>query len=319
MSGACGRPSSQLQDTIALATGGGAHGTRVADRIYFVAGERLLGVSARTLEPVPAIEFDAPVHALAATPSGDRVFVAVDSSRDIAVVDRYAEDVESRIRLPGIVRDLRMDPLGRFLLARPTRGDSAWVVSLSRGSVVGTLATAWRTDLPFVASDGSLALLRGPDVVFVDPRSPAEPIRRIAGGAADFWYPLTWNGFRPRSNELDAPVQFRLPEPPPDTMPPDTTQVAPDTLQAPSRDSAVARPPAPTGFTVSFAALLNADRARELAAEIEVDGQHARVAVGQRAGTPIYRVVLGPYSTRAEADRVGRAAKRSYFVYEGNP
>jgi cell division protein FtsN len=38
-----------------------------------------------------------------------------------------------------------------------------------------------------------------------------------------------------------------------------------------------------------------------------------------RDGALIYRVVLGPYATREQADRVGREAHQSYWVYEGGP
>jgi hypothetical protein len=33
----------------------------------------------------------------------------------------------------------------------------------------------------------------------------------------------------------------------------------------------------------------------------------------------VYRVVLGPYPTKADAERVGRESKESFWVYEGNP
>jgi cell division protein FtsN len=38
-----------------------------------------------------------------------------------------------------------------------------------------------------------------------------------------------------------------------------------------------------------------------------------------RDGSTIYRVVMGPYTTREEAERVGREAKQSYWIYEGGP
>lgn len=312
-------PEKELLDTLVLPRAGRVIRTRVGDIAYLVADDELIGVRSRTLERMPAISFDGPVTALAPTPSGDRIFVATDSSDRLSVVDRYAEDVTDRVPLPGVARELRMDPLGRYLLVRPTRGDSAWVVAVSNGELLGMVRTEWRTDLPFVAPDGALALLRGNDVTFAD-AATGQARTRVDGGAADFWYTMSWNGFRPRSEELDDPVRFRVRAPrvdttPADTMPPvDSTAPAPvDTVTAP------ARPPAPAGFTVSFAALLNQQSAIELARDIEVDGQRARVTVGQRAGTPIYRVVLGPYSTRADAERVGRASGRTYFVYEGNP
>jgi len=29
--------------------------------------------------------------------------------------------------------------------------------------------------------------------------------------------------------------------------------------------------------------------------------------------------VMGPYTTREEAERVGRASRREYWIYEGSP
>jgi len=85
-----------------------------------------------------------------------------------------------------------------------------------------------------------------------------------------------------------------------------------------SRPAAVAQP-ATTGFTVSFAALLTEDKAQQLASTINVGGTMAHVVTTTTAGSPIYRVVLGPYATRDEAVKVGRASKREYWVYEGSP
>jgi cell division septation protein DedD len=75
----------------------------------------------------------------------------------------------------------------------------------------------------------------------------------------------------------------------------------------------------PRGFTVSFAVLLDGVKARELAAKIVVDGKNARVVPGSNDGIPVYRVVLGPYATREEADRVGKASGQAYYVYAGAP
>ena len=61
------------------------------------------------------------------------------------------------------------------------------------------------------------------------------------------------------------------------------------------------------------------EKARELAATIRVGNENARVVTAMRDGATIYRVVMGPYSTRDEAERVGRDSKQSYWVYEGGP
>ena len=76
---------------------------------------------------------------------------------------------------------------------------------------------------------------------------------------------------------------------------------------------------APKGFIISFAAFLTEDRARELASHIQVAGEAARVVTTTRDGSPIYRVILGPYVTREEAERAGKESGHSYWVYEGLP
>ncbi|MFN5583614.1 SPOR domain-containing protein, partial [Gemmatimonas sp.] len=72
-------------------------------------------------------------------------------------------------------------------------------------------------------------------------------------------------------------------------------------------------------FTVSFAAILDEKQARALATRIRVDGQSPRITTSERAGKTLYRVVLGPFPSRAEAERVGKASGQSYWIFEGAP
>src|SRR5437667_8008327 len=65
---------------------------------------------------------DAP-RALAFSPSGHRIYVARRNVPGLAVVDRYERKELDGVALPGSVAALRMDPLGRWLLARPAVGD----------------------------------------------------------------------------------------------------------------------------------------------------------------------------------------------------
>jgi cell division protein FtsN len=80
-------------------------------------------------------------------------------------------------------------------------------------------------------------------------------------------------------------------------------------------DSTVAE----AGFVVQFAALLDRQSAEALASGIRVDGRQARISTTQRDGRALYRVVLGPYATRAQAERAGRAAGVSFWISEGTP
>jgi cell division septation protein DedD len=168
-----------------------------------------------------------------------------------------------------------------------------------------------------------LALLGGKDVSFVDPEK-LNVKSTVAGGAKDFWYFFAWDGFRPRPQGLDQPVTFpsdslqrdslSASSTPPSTGATPPAPVVPDTIHPP-----VAAATPPTGFTVSFAALLSEEKAQQIASLIKVNGSPAHVVSTTTAGSPIFRVVMGPFQTREEADKVGRAAKHEYWIYEGSP
>jgi DedD protein len=98
-----------------------------------------------------------------------------------------------------------------------------------------------------------------------------------------------------------------------------STPAAVDTSRAEATAAATGPAAQSSGYTVSFAALLSEEKAQQLASSIKVNGTDAHVVSTLTAGSPIFRVVIGPFATREEADRVGRASKRDYWVYEGSP
>lgn len=305
--------------------------TDIGDRVYFAVGRQLRAISTRNLQQAANVRVSGEISAIAPTPSGDRLYVISQSSA-IDVVDRYSGEVVSRVQVPGVVTDLRMDGLGRYVLARSALGDTTWVVSTGSNRYLGAIAGSWRGDLPAVGVDGAIATVRGADVSFVDPTTMKE-VGRAKGAASDVWYFMLWNGFRPRAQGIDQPVQFswRGQDSVMAAALGDTGRIAFVGAAADSarRAAAVvatridsARPPAPpasTSWTVSFAVVLSEERARSVASEIVVDGEKAHVVPGRSGETPVFRVVLGPYRTRADAERVGRAAGRQYWVYDGVP
>jgi hypothetical protein len=301
-------PPETAVDSVKLPNATTGTGAPLGDRVFFVEPPRTIrAVRARTLGVGDAIEVDHRIRAMAISPSGDRAYVALDSTNELVIIDAYQNRVVSRTPLPGKVRDLRVDPFGRFVLARDATSDSVWVISVGTDRVVETVRSQWRNDLPFVASDGVIALADGRDVVLHGPHSDT----RVAGGAADFWYPFVWNGLRPHAaaSEPAAPAPAES----------DTAKhVVPPAAETTGTRTPIADT-AKLGFMVSFAVLLDEAKAREEAAKIVVNGQAARVVTGSTAGTVVYRVVLGPYPTRDEAERVGKAASRSYVVYAGTP
>ncbi len=314
-------PATKIVDSVVLGKVSRTLRTQVGDRLYLASGHELTGVRTRTMQRTTSIQFEDEIEVLEATPSGDRVFVVTKNGTTVQVVDRYREEISGKIDIGRHASDLRVDALGRYLLAHPDGVDSALVIALGTNRVIGSTPTAWRDDLPFVATDGGIATARQSAVVIVDGETLRERTN-VAGGAADFWYPFRWTGFRPRDARLDKPVDFSGPpvdstRPPVDSAPrPIADSTAAPAIHAAPRDTAPRRP---TGFTVSFAALLVGDKARELAAQIRVGNENARVVTAMRDGSTIYRVVLGPYPTREDAERIGRESKQSFWVYEGGP
>jgi hypothetical protein len=296
--------------------------TQLGDRLYFTAGKELIGVNTRDLKAVKTIKLPDTARAVAPTPSGDRLYVAVKGQNKLSVVDRYTEDVSEPVSLPGPAEDLRMDPLGQNLLARPAGGgDSVWVISVGSDKVTGTIRSEWRTDLPAFSHGSTIAAVQGTNVVMISSETLAD-VRTVSGGAADFWYFTSWNGFRPRPADLDIPAapvgepavtgdsagmsagNDSIPAPPLRDASP--TQIPPVLTETPQS----------TRYMVSFAAVLSQQKADETASGISVNGVRPHVVASQSGSTTLYRVVLGPYGTREEADRVGRDAKRQYWVYE---
>jgi hypothetical protein len=149
----------------------------------------------------------------------------------------------------------------------------------------------------------------------------------VRDGAKEIWHFVFWNGFRPRASGLDLPVVFPVDtlyyaEPLNDSLsilPPDSVDTTAARPQVVLPDTTVRTPPVKTVWSVQLAAVLSEDRAREIAATIRVDGATPRVVVATVDGTRVYRVVMGPFNSRAEADRVGRESGRDYWVFEGVP
>jgi cell division septation protein DedD len=337
-------PDEHIIDSVVLPRVTRAIRTPAGDRVYFPVDSGLVGVRGRDLQIVPSVRLPARPHAVVTSPSGDRIYAVADSSNEMLVVDRYTGRVTTKITLPTAPSALRMDPTGRYVLARAATGDSVYVVSVSTDRLVGATTSDWRADLPAVAPNGWLALLRGKDVVFVDAESLL-PRNTVAGGAADDWMFVSWNGFRPRAAGLDNPVTFESNDsvqrdttenpfagqvPGADTLPPDSTgpevpAQAPATPALPRAQAPTAhQPPADSaaksaGFTVQFAALRAPDAANEVLRDVHVSGATPRLVATTRDGVTIYRVVIGPFATREEAERIARTSGKSYWVYEGAP
>lgn len=310
----------------------------VGDRLFVSAGSHVMALRTRDFVRDVDVELDATIEQVVSSPSGDRLFALTADVPAVQVVDRFAAKVVATIDLPARPLGLRMDPLGRVLLVRGA-ADEVWVVDVGTAQLVGALRSVWRDDLPLVLPDAAIALAQG-DSVVVASSIDLGVVRTIANGANDSWFSMRWNGFRPRAEGLDQPVEFRTSSAERRTYPradggvalPGTADTLAGTLSpalpaptAPAAPSAPSAPPAPAGaasaigFTVQLAAVLTEELARAAAEGVTVDGRAARVSTSVRAGRTMYRVVLGPYPTREEAEAAGRETGRDYWVFEGLP
>jgi hypothetical protein len=303
-------PDNRILDSLAFPVAIRTVRSQLGDRLYLAVDSGLVVLNTRTMAWGAPILLSEPISVMVSTPSGDRVFALTQSKTQVSVIDRFRERVTSTFDLPGKADDLRVDSFGRYLIARAADKDSIWVIAIGTERIIGGLSSAWRADLPYVAYDGAIVTASGKDVVLYDGET-LKPRARVRDGAADYWYSFLWDGFRPRSASLDVPVNF-------DSIRVDSTSgdtlAIPDSSVIAEQDSSEA-----TGFIVSFAGFLTEDRARELAGRIRIGGENARVVTSSRDGSTIYRVVLGPYLTKEEAERAGKESGLAYWVFEGLP
>ncbi len=222
-----------------------------------------------------------PVKAVAVAPAGHRYYAA-DADGRVVAIEPLDRAVVSDTRLPGAPRALRLDPLGRTLLAQPLAGDSAWIVDLPRFEFVATVPSEWREDLPAVAPDGSVLILRDGDVLALDPDSLVVT-GRVIGGARDRWLLAAWDLRRP------------------------ALQLAADT--------ATARP-AEAGelHFVQVSSSANQAWAEDLAKNLRTAGIEASV-LEPSLDEDRYRVVLGPYPTREAAEAMGRKLGLPFWIF----
>jgi len=329
--------------------------TDIGDRIYFTGDSGLVSIRVRDFVRTKTIALPQRATALVATPSGDRVFVALEGKKQIAIVDRFADKVDRTVDLPDVATALRIDSDGQYLLIKAASSDSTFVFAIGTGRLIGTLRTEWREDLPLIGPDGGIVIVKDSDVVVVDAESRRERVR-FQGGASDRWTLVRWNGFRPRAAGLDAPVKFYddstddpaagppaapgapgAPGAPADSAritprAPESAQAAkvvpsvvkpvppvvPPAAGAPA--SAPAKAPAIVGrWAVAFASLLSEDRAKAMAQSIKVDGKPTQVVALTTNGTTAWRIVYGSYESKDAADKAGKRTGLPYWVFETTP
>jgi hypothetical protein len=238
------------------------------------------------------------------SPSAHQLYVA-RARGDVLILNRFGWDELGTLPLPGTARALRADRSGRWLLAQPAQGDSIWVLDMVRRERTITIRAPWAEDLPLVSGGRTLIVRDGADVVAWDLlAAPPAPRGRLADASADRYLQLPWS-------PEDGAAGFQAPEPPPIA-----DDVAGETPPAGAVDSLEADAPSEPGaerIYIQVSSSQNVAYARALATQLGEIGFRARV-LDPRADGDGYRVVVGPYGSREEAEADGRRLGRPYFV-----
>lgn len=264
------------------------------------------------------------------SPSAHRLYVA-RTRGDVVVIDRFGREEVATIGLPSAPRELRTDRSGRWLLARPGAGDSLWVIDLVRKERALTLPVGWADDLPLIAGGRTLVVRDGKDVVAWE-LTGAQPTERtrLVGAADDVYLAIPWS---PADQSASQQLLAESPEAvSPTPLDPTPADPDPESLSQPSpiaidgEPIVAGRPVEPTAEPVPGAAAIylqvsssqNREWAEALAQQLRDSAFPARLLRPTRPGDP-YRVVVGPYASRDEADAMGRQLGRPYFVLTEPP
>ncbi|MFL5496378.1 MAG: SPOR domain-containing protein [Gemmatimonadales bacterium] len=227
-------------------------------------------------------------HARAAlfSPSGHRIYVAQEQHR-LLMFDRFSGAALGSIDLPGGARALRGDQYGQWLMVRPDSGDSAWVIDIGRGRHTATVATKWAADLPAIAAPNTLLARQGHDVIARDlGKSGLPETGKVADAADDSWMVIGW---RPAQDV--------------------ETVVVSDSSAIAAADSEAAAP----SVYLQVSSSQNPSWANELSERLKAAGLPASVLPPKRSDEA-FRVVLGPYASRDQAEETGRKIGMPSFV-----
>jgi hypothetical protein len=294
--------------------------TRDGDAVAFATDSGVVVLEDRESRIPWFVRLSGKPRAVAFSPSGHRLYVALGARSELAVVDRFAREEHGSIPLPGPAAALRGDPWGRVLLVRPADTAVArtetWVVGVAAERLQGRVATEWDTDLPTVSPGGVLLSREGDAVIARDAHS-LDSLGAVPDGAADYWFVGAWApsgaaaAIRQQVRLADAAAPAPLRPAAPAPAPAPAAAAAPTTADSKSLPAAAPARRLWVQVSVSQSEVASRDLAASLVA-----AHHAAQLVAPREPGDGWRVVVGPFATRDEAEAEGRTLDRPFFIIE---
>lgn len=290
--------------------------TRDGDAVAFATDSGVVVIEDRESRLPWFVRLSGTPRAVAFSPSGHRLYVALRARGELTVVDRFAREEHGSIPLPGPAAALRGDPWGRVLFVRPADPALAlaetWVVGVAAERLLGRLATEWDTDLPTVSPGGVILAREGDAVVARDVHS-LDSLGAVPDGAADYWFVGAW---APSGTAAAVRQQARVAEA---AAPAPRPTAAPARAPSPPVTAAAKSPPPAAADTrriwVQVSVSQSEPASRNLAATL-VAARHPAQVVPPRGEGDGWRVVIGPFATRDEAEAAGRSLGRPFFIVE---
>jgi hypothetical protein len=212
--------------------------------------------------------------------SGHRIHV-IRRDSVLANIDRFSWETAGTLELGEVPRFWRTDPWGRYLLLKRDADAPIRVVDAVSLTPIDSIEGDWDEQLPQAAPDGSILIRLGARLAAWMPGADG-PVADIEAPPSAVWLLASWDA----GWTMETVVDEGEPEP-----------------TAPGQE-----------LFVQVSTTTNADWAADLAANLRRAGMPASVLGPEQPLDP-YRVVLGPYGTRDEAEATGRELRLPFWIF----
>ncbi|MFQ5691078.1 MAG: SPOR domain-containing protein [Gemmatimonadota bacterium] len=303
------------------------------------AGLALLDVPG--LEPDRTVKLDRPLTALAASPSSHEIYVATRGPVRLLAVSRFSGEVRELGRFERPLQVIRPAVLGGSLLLFD--GEASWLVPV-RGRQPEPLPTRWRRDLPLALPGPRVLVATDSGLAMWDPAGSEAPTPLAAPSDA-WWLPLRWHpsaaarragraagaeageeggeggenerqvavrvetgfGVAPSHGVAQAPADAAA-EPGPEEL---SASLAPPPIPTDEAAAGSTRSLMPAGFYAVVSSSQALGGIRTLARRLSAAGFPTRIQRHRDEANEVwYRALVGPYTSRRAAERMGRRLRR---------